>query len=94
LAASTGLGDSAVRLRPIFAATGVLLSSLVIVYAAVSAIGHFGDHDVALDDSVTRAQAIILFVALSAHVLAALFAEGKESVARIDKQDAGARKGQ
>jgi hypothetical protein len=46
-------------------------------------LGHFGDPSVRIDDRILGAQASILVVALSAYVLAALFAERRESEARL-----------
>ena len=65
----------AARCRPVFAATAVFLVSMAVVSTAVFGIGHFGDEGLSLDDRIPQAQAAILFVALGAYVLAALFAE-------------------
>jgi signal transduction histidine kinase len=71
------------RCRPIFAAAAAFLVSITVVSTAVFDIGHFGDPKLPIDDRVLQAQVIILFVALSAVVLAALFAERKDSEARL-----------
>lgn len=71
------------RCRPIFAAAAAFLVSITVVSTAVFGIGHFGDPKLPIDDRVLEAQVTILFVALSAFVLAALFAERKDSEARL-----------
>src|SRR5262245_34767347 len=71
----------AARCRPVFAAAGAFIVSITIVCTTVFSIGHFGDPNLAIDDRILGAQASILVVALSAYVLAALFAERRESEA-------------
>src|SRR6516164_80472 len=73
----------AARCRPVFAAAGAFIVSVTIVCTTVFSIGHFGDPSLAIDDRILGAQASILVVALSAYVLAALFAERRESEARL-----------
>jgi signal transduction histidine kinase len=68
----------AARCRPIFAAAGAFIVSITIVCTTVFGIGHFGDPSLSIDDRILGAQASILVVALSAYVLAALFAERRE----------------
>jgi signal transduction histidine kinase len=68
----------AARCRPIFAAAGAFIVSITIVCTTVFSIGHFGDPSLAIEDRILGAQASILVVALSAYVLAALFAERRE----------------
>jgi signal transduction histidine kinase len=46
-------------------------------------IGHFGDTSLPIEDRILGAQASILVVTLCAYVLAALFAERRESEARL-----------
>jgi signal transduction histidine kinase len=67
----------AARCRPVFAAAAAFLVSITIVVTAVFDIGHFGDPGVSHADQ--QAQVAILFVAIGAYVLAALFAERRES---------------
>ena len=55
----------------------MFLVSITIVVTAVFDIGHFGDSAVSYADQ--QAQAAILFVAIGTYVLAALFAERRES---------------
>jgi signal transduction histidine kinase len=73
----------AARCRTIFAAAGAFIVSITIVCTTVFGIGHFGDPSLPIDDRILGAQASILVVALSAYVLAALFAERRESEARL-----------
>ena len=71
------------RCRPVFAAAAVFLVSIAVVSTAVVGVGHFGDRSFPFSDLILQAQATILFVALGAYVLAALFAERKESETRL-----------
>jgi len=73
----------AARCRPVFAAAGAFIVSVTIVCTTVFGIGHFGDPNLPIDDRILGAQASILVVALSAYILAALFAERRESEARL-----------
>jgi signal transduction histidine kinase len=73
----------AARCRPVFAAAAVFLVSMAVVSTAVFGIGHFGDASLSLGDRIPQAQAAILFVALGAYVLAALFAERRDSETRL-----------
>src|SRR5215470_1805547 len=69
----------AARARPAFSAAGAFLVSITIVLTTILGIGHFGDPGIPINDRVLGAQAGILVVALSAYVLAALFAQRRES---------------
>ena len=73
----------AARCRPVFAAAAVFLVSITVVSTAVFGIGHFGDASLSLGGRIAQAQVAILFVALGAYVLAALFAERRESETRL-----------
>ncbi|MBV9629624.1 MAG: MASE1 domain-containing protein [Xanthobacteraceae bacterium] len=73
----------AARCRPVFAAAAAFLVSMSVVATAVFGVGHFGDAGLAMADRVAQAQAAILFVALGAYVLAALFAERRASETRL-----------
>lgn len=73
----------AARCRPVFAAAGAFLVSLTIVWTIIFGIGHFGDTGLPIDDRILEAQVLILVVALTAFVLAALFTERRESEARL-----------
>jgi signal transduction histidine kinase len=71
------------RCRPVFAAAAAGIVSVSVVSTTVFGIGHFGDPSLPIDDRILLAQSAILFVALSTFVLAALFAERRESEARL-----------
>src|SRR6516164_8377007 len=73
----------AARCRTVFAAAGAFIVSITIVCTTVFHIGHFGDSSLPIEDRILGAQASILVVALSAYVLAALFAERRVSEARL-----------
>jgi signal transduction histidine kinase len=73
----------AARCRPAFAAAAAFLVSMSVVTTAVFGVGHFGDARFSMADRVAQAQAAVLFVALGAYVLAALFAERRASEARL-----------
>jgi signal transduction histidine kinase len=73
----------AARFQPVFAAAGAFLVSVTIVWATIFGIGHFGDTGLPIDDRILEAQVLILVVALTAFVLAALFAERRTSEARL-----------
>ena len=73
----------AARCRPVFAAAAAFLVSITVVSTAVFGLGHFGDASLPLADRIVQAQAAILFVALGTYVLAALFAERRESETRL-----------
>jgi len=73
----------AARTRPVFAAAGAFLVSSIIVWTTTFGIGHFGDANTPLGDRVLEAQAAILFLAVGAYVLAALFAERRGSEALL-----------
>jgi signal transduction histidine kinase len=80
----------AARTRPMFAAAGAFLVSITIVWTTSFGIGHFGDASFPVYDRVLGAQTAIFFVAISAYVLAALFAERRESEAWMRAQRAEA----
>jgi signal transduction histidine kinase len=69
----------AARARPAFSAAGAFGVSITIVLTTILGIGHFGEPSHPIDDRILNAQAGILVVALSAYVLAALFAQRRES---------------
>jgi signal transduction histidine kinase len=78
----------AARSRPLFAAAGAFLVSISIVVTTIYGIGHFGDSSFSDADRVLGAQTAILFVAVSAYILAALFAERRETEARLAQSNA------
>ena len=73
----------AARCRPIFAAAGAFFISLTIACTAIFGVGHFGDPSVSLENRMLDSQTMTLFLTLGALVLAALFAECKESKSRL-----------
>ena len=75
------------RCRPVYAAAAVFLVSITFVATAVFDIGHFGDVRIQFTDRILQAQSAILFVAIGAFVLAALFAEAKDSEARLSRSN-------
>jgi signal transduction histidine kinase len=78
----------AARCRPAFSAAGAFVVSITIVWTTVLGIGFFGDPSFPITERVMGAQASILVVALSAYILAALFAERRESEARLARSNA------
>jgi signal transduction histidine kinase len=77
----------AARSRPVFAAAGAFIVSNIIVWTTTFGVGHFGDTSSSLDDRVLEAQTAILFLAISAYVLAALFAERRNSEALLTRSN-------
>ena len=75
----------AARCRPAFSATGAFMVSMTIVWTTVLGIGFFGDPSFPIAERVMGAQASILVVSLSAYVLAALFAERRDSAAHLTR---------
>jgi integral membrane sensor domain MASE1 len=73
----------AARSRPVFAAAAAFIASSAIVWTTIFGIGHFGDASLSIVNRILEAQACILFVALSANVAAALFAERRASEQRL-----------
>ena len=73
----------AARGRPAFSAAGAFLVSTTIVLTTILGIGHFGDPSHPINDRILNAQAGILVVTLSAYVLAAIFAQRRESAANL-----------
>jgi signal transduction histidine kinase len=78
----------AARCRPVFAAGGVLMVSVAVTWATNFGIGHLGNTGLPVDYRILQAQAIILVTAIGAQVLAALFAERRESEARLARSNA------
>jgi signal transduction histidine kinase len=73
------------RCRPVYAAAAAFLVCITFVATAVFGFGHFGDARIQFADRILQAQSAILFVALGAFVLAALFAERSDSEARLTR---------
>ena len=78
----------AARCRPVFAAAGVLVVSITIAWTTSFDIGHFANTGLTIDYRIMQAQAVILVAAIGAQVLAALFAERRESEARLARANA------
>ena len=75
------------RCRPVFAAAAAFLIAVAIVWTTTVGANHFGYPDLPMADRVLVAQVGILAVALCAYVLAALFAERRQSeTALIDSE--------
>jgi signal transduction histidine kinase len=75
------------RFRPPFAAAAGFVVSITVVWTTVFGIGHFGDPALALGDRILQAQTAIIFVALGALVLAALFDERRLSAMRLQQSN-------
>jgi integral membrane sensor domain MASE1 len=75
------------RCRPVIAAGGVFIVSITIIWTTTSGIGHFGDSNLSFDDRILGAQVGILVVGVGAYILAALFAERRESEARLARSN-------
>jgi signal transduction histidine kinase len=73
----------AARARPAFSAAGAFVVSITIVLTTILGVGHFGDPSNQINDRILGAQAAILVVSLSAYVLAAVFAQRRESTTQL-----------
>ena len=73
----------AARSHPVFSAAAAFMASSAIVWTTIFGIGHFGDTSLSMISRILEAQACILFVALGATALAALFAERRQSEASL-----------
>jgi signal transduction histidine kinase len=82
----------AARCRPVFTAAGVFIVCLTIAWTTIFGIGHFGDTSLKIGDRILQSQAVILVVALGSFVLVALFAERKDSEARLAQANAMLRR--
>jgi signal transduction histidine kinase len=71
------------RCQPIFAAAGVFVVSITVVWTTVFGIGHFGNSGLSIENRNLQAQTTILVVGIGAIVLAALFAERRQNEARL-----------
>ena len=78
----------AVRCQPVFAAAGAFIVSMTVAFTAIYGLGHFGDTGLSMDARVLQTEAIILVVTFGTAVLAALFAERKESEAHLARSNA------
>jgi signal transduction histidine kinase len=78
----------AARWQPVFSAAGAFVVSMTVAMTAIYGLGHFGDSSLSVEARVLQTQAIILVVSLGTAVLAALFAERRESEARLARSNA------
>jgi signal transduction histidine kinase len=73
----------AARWQPVFSAAGAFIVSMAVALTAIYGLGHFSDSSLSISARVLQTQAVILVVAFGTAVLAALFAERRESEARL-----------
>ena len=71
------------RCRPVFAAAAAFIVALTIVWTTTFNIGMFDEENFPIAERTLAAQATILAVSLCAIVLASLFSERRESLARL-----------
>jgi PAS domain S-box-containing protein len=76
------------RCQPVFAAAAAFIVSLTIVWTITFGIGHFGDPALLIGDGIPGTRGAILVFALSAYVLAALFAERRQHEAVLEESEA------
>ena len=81
----------AVRCRPVFASAAAFIVTLTIVWTITFGIGNFGNSSLPIANRILAAQTSILLVALSALVLAALFAERRHHEAVLRESEARLR---
>ncbi len=77
----------AYRCRPVFAAVANFIVSNTIVCTTVFGIGHFGSSSFPIADRILGSQVSILFVAIWALILSALFAERRDSETRLARSN-------
>jgi PAS domain S-box-containing protein len=75
----------AARCAPVFASAAVFIVSLIIMTTVTFKLGHFGITAPSMDESIVSAQITILGTGLCAFVLSALFAERRQSEARLQE---------
>jgi PAS domain S-box-containing protein len=73
----------AARCRPVCASVAAFIIAFTIVWATTFGIGYFGDPSIPIDGRILGAQAGILSASLCAFVLAALFAERRQTEAAL-----------
>jgi signal transduction histidine kinase len=78
----------AARWPPVFGAAGAFIVSMTVALTAIYGLGHFGDSGLSGGARVLQAQMVILVVAFGTTVLAALFAERRESEASLARSNA------
>ncbi len=77
----------AARGQPVFSAAGAFIVSMTVALTAIYGFGHFGDSSLSVDARALQTQAIILVVSFGTAVLAALFAERRESEERLSRSN-------
>jgi signal transduction histidine kinase len=77
----------AARWQPVFSAAGAFIVSMTVALTAIYGFGHFGDSSLSVDARALQTQAIILVVSFGTAVLAALFAERRESEERLARSN-------
>jgi len=77
----------AARWQPVFSAAGAFVVSMTVALTAIYGFGHFGDSSLSVNARVLQTQAIILVVSFGTAVLAALFAERRESEERLARSN-------
>jgi PAS domain S-box-containing protein len=75
----------AARCPPVFASAAVFIVSLIVITTITFKLGHFSVTAPSMDDSIASAQITIFGTALCAFVLSALFAERRQSEARLQE---------
>jgi signal transduction histidine kinase len=75
------------RWQPVFSAAGAFIVSMTVALTAIYGFGHFGDSSLSVDARALQTQAIILVVSFGTAVLAALFAERRESEERLARSN-------
>jgi PAS domain S-box-containing protein len=75
------------RCRPLFAAAAIFIVAFTIVWATTFGIGIFGDPTVPTAERILSAQAIILAFSLCGLVLAALFAERRQNMESLARNE-------
>jgi signal transduction histidine kinase len=78
----------AARSQPVFAAAGAFIVAMTVALTAIYGLGHSGGTSVSIGARILQTQAIILVVGFGTAVLAALFAERRESEARLARSNA------
>ena len=78
----------AARSPPVFAAAGAFIVSMTVALTAIYGLGHFGETNLSISGRTLQSQAIILVVGFGTAVLAALFAERRESEAHLARSNA------
>ncbi len=78
----------AARSQPVFASAGAFIVSMTVALTAIYGLGHFGGTGLSISSRILQTQAIILVVGFGTAVVAALFAERRESEARLARSNA------